>query len=466
MTTPDTPAEPLAPLRSTFGIPRIQLLSVVAVAVFTWVVGIWGAHLNATGVAIYLDAPPFKGTWRTGFTTAQWPFLFAPALLAVGVILVSVPSWWAGSVRRLRFGSVLVGAWAWSLAWTCALALTSDPPSLARPLLDPTHEYLVFARELESPRGFVSGFLENISSYPTHVRGHPPGAVLAFWGLDRLLRTDTLFALGLLVIAASAAPATLLAIRALADEAAARRAALFVGLAPAVIWIGTSADALVMATIAWSVALACMALEGGDGPDSATGTNPRVSTPVVMSSAAGLLAGVAVTLSFGSVVLLAPLGAISVLMLLRGRFRTVAPIALGALVAPALLGAMGYNWLDGYSALREQYYAGVASERPQWFFALSNLAAFSVAIGPAAVAGLSTLRDRRLWWLSGSALAGVALADLSAMSKGEVERIWLPAVPWVLVATASIRTTRNRRFWAVVTMGLTVLLQWKLRPAW
>ncbi|MEZ5267202.1 MAG: NAD-dependent epimerase/dehydratase family protein [Microthrixaceae bacterium] len=182
MTTPDTPAEPLSPLRSTFGIPRIQLLSVVAVAVFTWVVGIWGAHLNDTGVAIYLDAPPFKGTWRTGFTTAQWPFLFAPALLAVGVILVSVPSWWAGSVRRLRFGSVLVGAWAWSLAWTCALALTSDPPSLARPLLDLTHEYLVFARELESPRGFVSGFLENISSYPTHVRRPPAGAVLAFWG--------------------------------------------------------------------------------------------------------------------------------------------------------------------------------------------------------------------------------------------------------------------------------------------
>ncbi|MEZ5237977.1 MAG: hypothetical protein R2716_03165 [Microthrixaceae bacterium] len=47
-----------------------------------------------------------------------------------------------------------------------------------------------------------------------------------------------------------------------------------------------------------------------------------------------------------------------------------------------------------------------------------------------------------------------------------MERIWLPAVPWVLTATASLRTTRTRILWAAVTMGFTILLQWKLRPAW
>ncbi|MEZ5267201.1 MAG: hypothetical protein R2789_01070 [Microthrixaceae bacterium] len=268
------------------------------------------------------------------------------------------------------------------------------------------------------------------------------------------------------MIAASAAPATLLAIRALADEATARRAALFVGLAPAVIWIGTSADALVMATIAWSVALACMALEGGDGPDSATGTNPRVSAPVLMSSAAGLLAGVAVTLSFGSVVLLAPLKAISVLMLLSG---TVPDGRTDSARRPGRSGTAGRHGLQLASTVTALC---ASSTTPVW---PANVRSGSSPSPTSPRSRLRSdpplwpacpLRDRRLWWLSGSALAGVALADLSAMSKGEVERIWLPAVPWVLVATASIRTTRNRRFWAVVTMGLTVLLQWKLRPAW
>ncbi len=35
-----------------------------------------------------------------------------------------------------------------------------------------------------------------------------------------------------------------------------------------------------------------------------------------------------------------------------------------------------------------------------------------------------------------ASLATVLLADLSGMSKAEVERIWLPFVPWLLVGTA------------------------------
>jgi hypothetical protein len=42
----------------------------------------------------------------------------------------------------------------------------------------------------------------------------------------------------------------------------------------------------------------------------------------------------------------------------------------------------------------------------------------------------------------GGALAAVVLADLSGMSKGEVERIWLPFVPWGLLACASIARDR------------------------
>ena len=116
-----------------------------------------------------------------------------------------------------------------------------------------------------------------------------------------------------------------------------------------------------------------------------------------------------------------------------------------ALAVVAALPPRGYWWLDGYDATREQYAAGIARTRPYGFFLFSNLAAFALATGPAVAIALGRLRDRRLWLLVGGGLAAVALADLSGMSKAEVERIWLPFLPWVLLATAAIRGTTARR---------------------
>ena len=106
----------------------------------------------------------------------------------------------------------------------------------------------------------------------------------------------------------------------------------------------------------------------------------------------------------------------------------------------------GFDWLAGLEATRTAYLAGVAPERPDRYFIVANLVVFAVAVGPAAVAGVVWLRDRAAWWLVGGALAGVLAADLSTMSKGEVERIWLPAVPFVVLATSAIRgrTARTR----------------------
>ena len=42
----------------------------------------------------------------------------------------------------------------------------------------------------------------------------------------------------------------------------------------------------------------------------------------------------------------------------------------------------------------------------------------------------------RVVLLAGAAVLCVLAADLSRMSKAEVERIWLPFVPWLLLSTA------------------------------
>ena len=76
------------------------------------------------------------------------------------------------------------------------------------------------------------------------------------------------------------------------------------------------------------------------------------------------------------------------------------------------------------------------------------------------------LRDRAAWWLVGGALAGVVAADLSTMSKGEVERIWLPAVPFLVLATCAIGGRTARRAWLAAQLGVGLLLTVVLDSPW
>ena len=108
----------------------------------------------------------------------------------------------------------------------------------------------------------------------------------------------------------------------------------------------------------------------------------------------------------------------------------------------------------------------MATERPDRYSIVANLVVFAVAVGQADVASVVWLRDRAAWWLVGGALAGVALADLSTMSKGEVERIWLPAVPFVLLATSALRGRVARRAWLAAQLGLGLLLVATLDSPW
>ena len=66
-------------------------------------------------------------------------------------------------------------------------------------------------------------------------------------------------------------------------------------------------------------------------------------------------------------------------------------------------------------------------------------------------------------------MAGVVVADLSGLSKGEVERIWLPFVPWVTVAGAWLLSRVERRWvWSMLATQITagVALQALLVGIW
>ncbi|MEJ7744739.1 MAG: hypothetical protein WKF73_20730 [Nocardioidaceae bacterium] len=65
-------------------------------------------------------------------------------------------------------------------------------------------------------------------------------------------------------------------------------------------------------------------------------------------------------------------------------------------------------------------------------------------------------------------LAGAAMvvaADLSGMSRAEVERIWLPFVPWLLLGCALL-SERWRRFGVAVQVIVALVIQHTLFTGW
>ena len=419
-----------------------------AAAPAAWIALVVAGHLLAARLVaadplVHLGAPPLVGSFDIRLA---WPLCGALALAAVAVT--------AGPalVARLRW-RVLVGAsWLAGVLWIVALALASGGglDDLWAPLTS-RYEYLAAVPAAADAQGFVRGFVDALPGYPTHVRGHPPGMVLVLAGLDGAGLGGARWAAALVIaVGAAAAPAALVAMRALAGEPAARRAALFVTLGPAAVWLGTSVDAVFAGVFAIGVgifALACTTTRG----------TRRAGALALL---AGLVLGGALLLSYG----LAPLGLVAMAVAVATRrWRELLVAATGVVAVLLAFGAAGFWWPEGLQATHAEYESGVAARRPYLDFLVISPAAFALALGPAAFAGLAWLRDRRGWVLPAAALLALAVADLSGLSKGETERIWLPFAPWLLLATAALRAPRG---WLAAQLALAICLQIGVRSPW
>jgi hypothetical protein len=413
-------------------------LAVIVVAV------VWGEHVVAVGDRLRIHAPPLSGDYRTRFDLSiVLPILVALVTVTVGPVYA----------RRAPWRSVLLVAGGVAVAWAIALGLNDGWSGLTDPLLP--GQYLRTVPRVGDPLTFLRGYADNLASYNIHTQGHPPGMVLVLWAMDRIGLGGTVPNL-VLVLAGGAASvaATLVAAREVAGEAFARAAAPFLALAPAMIW-WSSGDAFFAGVSAWAAALVVLA----------TGRSGRAADRLAL--AGGLLFGVTAMLSYG-LVLVAVIPA--VVAIARRQARPLIVATIGAALIAVLFLAAGFSWIAGLEATNARYWAGVASRRPYAYFVFGNLAAFALAVGPAAAVGLAWLRDRRAWLLVGGALVAVALADLSGMSKAEVERIWLPFVPWTLLACGAIATTRVRGATTRVALAAqavtAILIQTAVRSPW
>jgi methylthioxylose transferase len=414
-----------------------------------WALVIVVAHvllerLQAGGANIRIQAAPLVGTFDLRVSGRLLASLTVGTVVVLGgPRLVEEVGW-----RALLLMSAVAAA-----AWAVSLALVDGVQGLTSPLEART-EYLADVANVGSPGAFLSTFVDRIGDYSIHVQGHPPGMLLLLSALDRVGLGGSGWAAALCIAGGAAAvPAVLVAVREVAGEEIARRATPFLVIAPAAIWIATSADAFFMGVSAWAVALVVLA----------TGRHGRRSD--VYALAGGLLFGAAAFLSYGLVLLaVVPAG----VAWHRRRFRPLALAATGA--APLFLAffTAGFWWVAGLLATRQQYFAGVGSRRPYLDFLVANAACLAIVLGPAVVVALTRVRDRRLWLLVGGALVVLGAAMISGMSKGEVERIWLPFAIWLLPAGAVLAAGRRHvaTGWLGVQATAAIVVATAVKTSW
>ncbi|WP_055532762.1 hypothetical protein [Streptomyces graminilatus] len=400
--------------------------------------------------------PPLLATWD--------PHLGPGTALAVLVAAAAV-AYGPAVAARLPWRPLLVTAWATSLAWILSLALVDGWQRGIAGRLTTRHEYLRAVGRFGDIPAALRDFSHHIlidspDNWPAHVAGHPPAATLTFVLLDRVgLRGGGWAGMWCVTVGATACVAVLVAVRALAGEGLARRAAPFLVLAPAAVWMGTSADAYFAAVASWAVALLALAVTG---------------RRVGWAAGSGLLFGLTCYLSYG-LTLFAVIGA-AVLWLGRRRVRE-RPVLLVLLVAglavvPAAFTLAGFDWWEAYRLLVTRYYQGAGGVRPYGYWVWANLACTVLITGPATAAGLRRTAvalprgrgaDARLALLVAAALVALLVADLSGMSKAETERIWLPFAMWLLPSCALLPRPRA---WLAAQAVLALLLNHLLLTGW
>jgi methylthioxylose transferase len=441
-----------------------DLSAALAAALLVTTAAVIGTVLEHRYGNLHVSWPPLYGHWEPHVGPGT------PAAITVALAVVAYGPLLAA---RLPWRALLCTAWGTAMAWTFSLALVDGwHRGIARRLttkyeylqvIDPVNRFHDIPAAL---RDFTHHILiHSPGAWPAHVAGHPPAATLTFVLLDRTgLGGGAWAGVWCITVGATAAVAVLVTVRALSGEALARRAAPFLVLAPAAVWMGTSADGYFAAVAAWAIAFLALAV---------TGQRPRSAGLV-----SGLLFGLTAYLSYGLTLFAVIAG--GVLLLGARRLRPLPYVLAGFVVVPAVFTLAGFSWWEAYHLLVTRYYQGAGGIRPYGYWVWANLACTALVVGPATVAGLRragaapirqgvrtcprrSAAEPRLALLVLAALLALLAADLSGMSKAETERIWLPFAMWLLPACAFLSRPGA---WLTAQATLALLLNHLLLTGW
>ena len=351
---------------------------------------------------------------------------------------------WAGatpsrSPRRSSWRRLLLVSYVAALAWMLALALVGADRDRRRARAQ-DRVPAVGAGDRPTSRAMLREFVDRIpysaspDNWPTHVAGHPPGALLFYVGLVRIGLGGDLAA-GLVVTALGATTTVAVA----GDPAHAgrrgggspRRSVPGPRRRPRCSWRSRPTPAFA-AVAAWG--LAALA---ASAPRASVGRAGRRGRCWPGCCSAGC-----VMLSYGL-----PLRRPA-----RDRRAAGRPLVVAAAgrrpsrrwpscwpSSPA-----GFSWWEALPVLARPLlgrHRRSRGRRPTGCGATSPPCCFSagplLGAGLAAAGGAARPRaDRVVALLVAGAFAAIVVADLSRMCKAEVERIWLPFVPWLLLSVA------------------------------
>ncbi len=395
---------------------RAPVARLVGLALVLGAVGVgWAAR--ARGSSLGTDSEPFALTAFPELPERWWWPLPALTLTLAGAVAL---------LRRERLSHARFLAAAFALALLARAALATAQRGVAEwwwPFTRPTalrNEYgAAFDIVDDDPLGFVDRFAELVPTLPVHPSGHPPGATLTAWALDRLAGGVEGYAVLLMVLGATAVWPVYVIGRRLAGDGAARRAVLLWSFAPSTLIYGAvSFDGMLVLVAALVVA--------------------ALLTGRVALGAVGSL--VAFLLSYA--LALAPLWA--VLSLGRARAPRVAAIcaAVGLIGLGLLAVLVGFDPIGAVRATHDAYQRGIGGQgRPWAYWVVAGPAVFLVMLGP--VLAERALRGVEIGTAGARALvACVVLAAASGVMEAEVERIWQFAVPFAAVAAAPLSSRR------------------------
>ena len=393
-------------------LPAAGLLGAVAVVV----AGLW---IKDTAGGLGTPLPPFLMSWRP-----QLDPLVAVSVAVLGAGVLAAPILIARVRSRLTFACAL-----YLLALALALSLNVARAGAAgwwkvfatgsHGSFEGSFEYLPALPLLRHGTGYYLSHFASLFPYlTTHVKGNPPGPLVAL----HLLGVGSPGGLAALCIGLGAfsAPLAYELGRTLGDEQRGRIAGTLSAFSPSILLFGVTSVDYAYVTI--GLVVACLLARGG---------------------AAALVAGsiAAAFASFFSWLLLAIPAWSAILALRRSGWRRAAAVlgavALSVVALNAVL-ALGYGY-DPLGALRATdavYRRGVAATRPYSFWLFGSPAAWMLMLGlPVAWLGLRSVSVAdpaaiALWAL-------VLVASLLGFTKAETERIWLPFVPLACVAAAA-----------------------------
>lgn len=422
----------------------------------------WGLRLQRESPEIFLGAAPLVGRdpqhgWRWRFGWA----LVAAATLGAAVAFATWRGWW----WRLRTRTIIPVVGLGAALFAVLLALTDGRDGLLYGAVHPT-EYLANLPIMPSTGEFVRRFVDDIDRYSVHIRGHPPGFIVLLAALEAVGLGGEWPVVGLSVLGAALAPAgVLVAVWAVAGAEWVRRCAPVLIVAPYAVWMITSADAFYSAVGAWGVATCALGLRSHGVRAAAWG------------AASGVLLGSLLFFTYGGATfVLVPLTPTIVALRRRrpGAIPTVAAAVVAAAAVTAVWAAAGFWWFEGAAETKLQYWAGTAQFRPLAYFALANLAASLIAIGPVSFGGLvrSWTQRRRpppIAILVCGGLLALMASHLSQYSRAEVERIWLLFFPWLVLAGGLLMARRGAepaaRRRATISVSVQVVLAVVLQAA-